>query len=261
MLPILLDVRIFKIYTFGVFLVLALYWGLFWFWKNIKRTSYKEENMFDAVFIALLGGLFLSRLTYVVLHFEDFGFSFLRFILINGYPGLSLIGGLVGGVISILLVSRFLKFSPSEVLAYLVPPAFLALAIGKLGAFFGGTVVGTETEFFLKAEYVGYEGMRHLTAVYEALLLFVGFLLSQKALMSYRRSKLRVSTVISIFVIIVSLSMIVLDFIKVDPLYLGSLRFNVVIPSITAGIFIIFELITYRSLLIPKKKNDKSSPN
>jgi prolipoprotein diacylglyceryltransferase len=65
MLPILLDLKIFKIYTFGVFLVLAFFWGSFLIWKLIRLTSMKEEEVFDGLFWGLFGGLFLSRLFYV----------------------------------------------------------------------------------------------------------------------------------------------------------------------------------------------------
>ena len=90
MLPVLLDLKFIKIYVFGVFLVLAFFWGSFILWKNIRLTSQKEDEIFDALFFSLSGGLFFSRLFYVILNFDKFGFDFLKFILINGYPGLSL---------------------------------------------------------------------------------------------------------------------------------------------------------------------------
>ena len=96
MLPVLLDLKFIKIYTFGVFLVLAFFWGSFVLWKNIRLTAQKEDEIFDGLFISFAGGLFMSRLVYVILNFDKFGSSILKFILINGYPGLSLYGALIG---------------------------------------------------------------------------------------------------------------------------------------------------------------------
>jgi prolipoprotein diacylglyceryltransferase len=99
MLPVLLDLKFVKIYTFGVFLMLSFFWSAFLLWRNIRLSSHKEEEIFDGVFMAIAGGIFFARLVYVILHFDKFGFNIARFILINGYPGASLYGAVIGGVI------------------------------------------------------------------------------------------------------------------------------------------------------------------
>ena len=120
MLPILLDLKFIKIYTFGVFLVLAFFWGSYLLWRLVRLTSFKEEDVFDGLFWSLAGGLFFGRLTYVILNFKEFGFSPLKFILINGYPGLSLYGALFGGflVISLHFLSKKIKLR--EVVDYYI---------------------------------------------------------------------------------------------------------------------------------------------
>ena len=83
MLPVLLDLGFIKIYTFGVFLVLAFFWGCFLLWKNFLLTSQREEDIFDGLFFSIAGGLFVSRLVHVALNFKSFGFDALKFILLN----------------------------------------------------------------------------------------------------------------------------------------------------------------------------------
>ena len=136
MIPILFTVGGLKIYTFGVFLVLAFFWGLFLFWKNIRLTVYKEEEKFDSIFLSLAGSLLIGRLVYVILNFKDFGFNLLKFILINGYPGLSLYGVLIGGFLTLFLYFLIKKISFRETIDYYISPIFLALGLGKLGSFF-----------------------------------------------------------------------------------------------------------------------------
>jgi phosphatidylglycerol:prolipoprotein diacylglycerol transferase len=190
MLPVLLDLHFVKIYTFGVFLVLAFFWSTFILWKNIRLTSYKEEDIFDGIFIALFGGLFLGRLIYVTLHFNKFGFDFLKFILINGYPGITLYGVLLGSIVTFILFCQIKRIKFSEVVDYIVPSLFLAVGIGKLGSFFAGTEVGTKTKFFLALKYVNFDGFRHLTPLYEAVIFFIAGFISYKFLFAIRREKL-----------------------------------------------------------------------
>jgi prolipoprotein diacylglyceryltransferase len=66
MLPVLLDLTVIKIYTFGVFLLFAFFWGSYFLWKNISLTSYKEEDIFDGLFIAFRRRDVYGRLFYVL---------------------------------------------------------------------------------------------------------------------------------------------------------------------------------------------------
>lgn len=250
MLPVLLDAPILKMYTFGVFLLLAFFWSLFWFWRNIKRTSFKEDEMFDGLFISLFGALFVARLVHVLVHFQDFGPSILKFILINGYPGLSLPGALLGGFLTLRIFTKYMRLPFMEVVAYAVPPLFLALGIGKLGAFFAGTSIGSLTSFPLHVAYMGYTGLRHIVGVYEAIILFIGFYVSQKMLLNYRRDKIDVGSLFSFFIGVVALAYIVLDFLKADAVYLFSVRFNVAVATLFLITVLGWEGIKYRKNVV-----------
>ena len=61
---------------------------------------------------------------------------------------------------------------------YLVTPLFIALAFGKIGAFFSGVEIGTKTNFILKIKYVGFDGTRHLVGLYEGLMLVIGLFIA-----------------------------------------------------------------------------------
>lgn len=169
--------------------MLAFFWGAFLLWRNIRLTSFKEEVIFDGLFWGLFGGLFFSRLVYFIFNFQDFGFNLLKFILINGYPGLSLWGFVLGFLIVIYLYFSFQKIRFFEVVDYFVPSFFLSLFFGKLGSFFSGQEVGIKTQFFLKVRYFGFDGFRHLVSLYEALFYFLGFYLSTLILFEIRKER------------------------------------------------------------------------
>ncbi|MCS6956675.1 MAG: prolipoprotein diacylglyceryl transferase [Patescibacteria group bacterium] len=232
MLPILFTIGPIKIYTFGVFLVLGFFWSLFILWKNIRLTSYKEEEVFDGVFLSIFFGLFFSRLFYVILNFNKFGFDFLKFILINGYPGLSLYGFLFGFFVYLWLFLRLRKIKFLEMVDYLIPSFFIILIFGKLGAFFSGSEVGIRTSFFLKTKYLGFEEYRHLTAFYESIFFIIGALVSQKILFEIRKEKFSKGFLFYFFIWHFSLVCFLFDKIKDNKLYFFGFSFDYLISLI-----------------------------
>jgi len=250
MLPVLLNLGFIKIYTFGVFLVLAFFWGSFLLWRLIRLTSFKEEEIFDGLFWSLAGGLFFGRLVYVILNFKEFGFSLLKFILINGYPGLSLYGAILGGALTISLYFLSKKIKFREAIDYYVPALFLALAFGKLGSFFSGTEVGTKTKFLLAVKYVGFDGLRHMPAFYEALAFFLAAFLAYRLIFIIRREKLSTGFNGFFFIWYFSLVYLVFDKLKFAHLYLGKRSFNELVSAILFLTATIYSLYYFRTVII-----------
>lgn len=255
MIPVLIHFGILKIYTLGVFLVLGFLAGAFVLWKNIKLTSYKEEEIFDSLFIGILGALLGGRLLYVILNFEKFGFDILRFILINGYPGLSMFGALLGGFLALFIYTRPKKISILDLSEYFVSPLFLALTIGKIGSFLSGADIGTKTSFLLSVKYSGVEGMRHITALYEAALFFIGFLITYRILFTVRRDRAHAGTSLMLFILYYGLVELILDNLKQNHLYLAGLSFNSVAGAVFFIVGTIFLLTTYRGNIVLITKN------
>lgn len=256
MLPVLIELPFLKIYTFGVFLVLAFFWSAFLLWKNFLLTSYKEEEMFDGLFLSMAGGFFISRLVYVVFHFDSFGFDLLKFILINGYPGLSLYGFVGGFIVSFYVFTRSRKFRFSEIIDYFVPSSLLALGIGKLGSFFAGTEVGTRTDFFLKIKYVGFENMRHLTGVYECILFLLGALISYQLLFTIRRGSLQKGFNAFFFLWYLGFSYSLFDVIKEKKdLIISSISFNALVSYVLLLTFTVYFIYYFRSFIQKGAKN------
>jgi len=250
MLPILFSLGPIKIYTFGVFLVLAFFWGSFLLWKLIRLTAFKEEEVFDGLFFALGFSLFFSRLFYVVLNFSEFGFSFLKFILINGYPGLSLYGALFGGFLGIFIFTLFKKLRFLILIDYFIPPLFLALAFGKLGSFFSGEEIGTKTKFFLAVKYLGYDGFRHLTSFYESLIFFLGCYLAYKTLFLIRKEKLFSGFLFYFFFFFFSFVYFLFDKIKENHLYFFGLSFNSLVAKVILLTTTVYFLYYFRKQIV-----------
>ena len=170
-------------------MVLAFLWGSFLLWRHVSLTSYKEESVFDGIFISLFGGLFVGRILFVLFNFDEFGFNPLKFVLVNGYPGMSAIGLIGGFFMTLYLFCAWNKYSFFKLVDYVIAPFFLALAIVKLGSFFSGSEIGTQTKFFISLKYPSLDGARHLTPLYESILFFVGAYLAHQIMKRVRREK------------------------------------------------------------------------
>ncbi|MBI4226044.1 prolipoprotein diacylglyceryl transferase [Candidatus Roizmanbacteria bacterium] len=256
MLPVLLDLKFIKIYTFGVFLVLAFFWGSFILWKNIRLTPQKEDEIFDGLFFSLIGSLFFARFFYVILNFNKFGFNILKFILINGFPGLSLYGSLFGGILSLYIFFLVKKIDFVEVVDYFITPLFIVLAFGKLGSFFSGSEVGVKTNFFLSIKYVGYDGLRHLTPLYEAIFFCLGAYISYRLLFEVRKQKITRGFVFYFFCWYFALTYFLFDKIKTNSLYLipiksgqTSLSFNFMLSVLILLTFSFYFLYYFRNFI------------
>lgn len=227
MLPILFTIGPIKIYTFGVFLVLALFWGSYLLWKLIRLTPFKEEDIFDSLFWVLAGGLFLGRLIYILFNLKDFGFNLLKFILINGYPGISLYGATVGGLLALYLFCRNKKIKFSELIDYYIAPFMLALTLGKLGSFFSESEIGYESFFFA-----------------------IGVVITYKILFQIRKGKLTHGFNLHFFLWYFGLVYLTFDKMKVNQLYFLSYSFNRVVSTTLFLTFSFYFLYYFRSTLI-----------
>jgi len=252
MLPILLEIGPLKIYTFGVFLTLAFFWGSFLLWKVVRLSSYKEDDIFDGLFFSLFSGLFFGRLTYVMLHRSEFGLNIAKIVLINGFPGLSLIGCLFGGFLGLLIFLSIKKIKFLEIIDYFISPLFLSIAIGKLGSFFSGSEVGTRTKIFLSVKYANMEGLRHLTPLYESILFFFGAFIAYKLLFLIRKNKYPKNFSLLFYIWFFSFVESILDALKQHHLSIYSLSLNYVVSIILLLTFSFYFVYYFRSLIIKK---------
>jgi len=246
MLPVLLDLGFFKLYTFGIFLVLAFFWGAFFLWKNITLTSYKEDEIFDAVFFGLLGGILVGRIQFVALHFSDFGYDLLKFLLINGYPGIGFLGFLAGFFLFLLIFTGWKKINFMRAIDYFVAPFLLSIAIAKLGAFFAGSEIGTQTKFLLALTYRNLDGARHLTALYETLAFFAASFFAYKIVRSIRRGQLYEGFNFVYFIWCVGLVTVAFDNLKAFRVMVKSVSFDLVVSSLLVLTVSVYFLYYFR---------------
>ncbi len=184
--PILLSLGPVTIYSFSVFLVLSWFLFSFLFWRNLRSGGTEEDRIFDLTFYATIVAFIFARAGFVLTHWELFSDTWLKIIALWVTPGLSLYGGVLGGVATLVYMSRTTKVRLGLVLDALAHALPWALIIGLIGAFLEGTLVGKISEVPWALRIDGLPGRRHPVALYEIialiLLLPLQFVWAKKAL-------------------------------------------------------------------------------
>lgn len=244
MLPIFAQLGSLYIYSYGVFLLLGFFWASFFVWKHIRISKFEEEMSFDIVFISFGGALIVGRILYGLLHFDEFGFNILKYILVNGYPGISPFGMMIGGVGIMYFMCRHNKLKFVEFSDYIVPSLFIFTLSAEVGAFIAGVEPGILNKWF-----------RHPVALYKAALLGIGAYVSIGMFYNVRKEKVEKGALLFLFVGLYSFTYIAFHSLLDKRALLTESTtdyFAFVILLLTSGAYFVYY---FRVLLISSIKN------
>ena len=91
------------------------------------------EDIFNSAFVCSLTALFFARTFYVLFNPHPVFFNPLGFLLFPYFPGLSLTGGVLGGILSILLYSKMKNFPSQRVFDFFTISFIFVLPFGLIG--------------------------------------------------------------------------------------------------------------------------------
>jgi prolipoprotein diacylglyceryltransferase len=146
MLPILLKLGPITIYSYGLFLAMGLFAGLYWFWKMGRDEHWDETWIFDTYFLAVLGYLVGGRVGYVFLNPELF--SLTKSLSLLSHPGLDTLSGIVVSLVVVLFLSRRAEIDPWKVVDTWVVVSAVVMVIGSIGAVLNGSMPGIISDAF-----------------------------------------------------------------------------------------------------------------
>jgi prolipoprotein diacylglyceryltransferase len=113
----------------------------------LVKKNISLQLLFDSAFVTGIFALFTARLFYVILNPDPVFLNPLAFLIFPYFPGLSLLGGIIGGIIALFLYARAKKFPIARVFDFYTDAFSFVLPIGLLGYFLlsgdfslGGTV-------------------------------------------------------------------------------------------------------------------------
>lgn len=152
MLPTLVAIGPLKIYSYGFFMFLGLFLGLFWWWRMGRDEHFDEVELFDSAFVAILVYFVVGRVVYVGTHWSDS--SLLQVLAILTRPGLVPWVGIIGVFLTLAVISRVRKWDLWRVYDILVVALSVVLTFTSIGGLLNGSNPGKEMSF-LSVSYVG----------------------------------------------------------------------------------------------------------
>ncbi|UYG98068.1 prolipoprotein diacylglyceryl transferase [Cytobacillus firmus] len=131
----------FTIHLFGVMIGIGVLVGLLLFIKEAKSRKINHKLLLDGVIYSLLGGIIGARIVYVVIYNPSYYIVNPIEILFIQNGGLSIHGGIAGGLLVGFLFLKKHKLPIWETLDVVAPSLILAQGISRIGCdVFGGPI-------------------------------------------------------------------------------------------------------------------------
>jgi phosphatidylglycerol:prolipoprotein diacylglycerol transferase len=145
MFPVLVDLGPLRLGTHDVFTVLGLLAGFALYYRALRREAILEPRIVLISVAAVLGGVIGARLITSWEVADEVTAAGLPVTYVLTHGPRSIIGGLAGGYVAIVLSKRALGYtlSTGDQYAAAIP---LALAIGRVGCFLSELPLGTPTD-------------------------------------------------------------------------------------------------------------------
>ena len=143
----------FAISPHGVFIAIGFMTGAWLLGRIAPRWGVAEDDVQGVIFWSLIGSILGARVFYVIAHFSDFE-SFIDMLQI-WEGGISLLGGIAGGVI--VNAPRVLRagYRFFQVADPVAPSLALGIAVGRLGDLIIADHLGKPTSWLLAWRYKG----------------------------------------------------------------------------------------------------------
>ncbi|MBD8067781.1 prolipoprotein diacylglyceryl transferase [Bacillus sp. PS06] len=239
----LVSIGPFTIYFFGVMIAIGVLVAILLFMKLAKQKGLDHKVLFDGVFYSLIGGIIGARIIYVLIYNPSYYISNPINILSIHEGGLSIHGGLVGGLLVGYFFLRHHKIPIWKTLDAVAPALILAQGISRIGCdVFGGPISNAlPWGIEVNGEYL------HPAQAYEFLLdyLLFGYLFLRLKRPAYT-GQIFIHYLIGFLII-----RAIVEFSRLNPMVFGPFS----VSHIMSLIGIIFAII----LMIVRKK-DKSTP-
>lgn len=237
------------IYWYSVTMLLAVLTGLFVSTREAKRQN-KKEYIDNLLFYLIIFGIVGARIYYVIFEFDNYKYDLLSIFKV-WEGGLAIYGAVLAGLLVIIYYAKKNKKSIIATTDILVPGLIIGQSIGRWGNFFNQEAHGTEVtlEFLQKLHLPSFiiNGMHingtyyHPTFLYESLWCLLGFII---ILIIRKITKRKKGIVTSAYFIWYGIGRFLIEGLRTDSLYIGSIRVSQLVSLVlimTGIIMIIME--------------------
>lgn len=183
--PYLIDLGLFQISWYSLFILLGLFaGGTLLLWES-RKFNINEEFLSNLIFWTAIFGIIGARLYFVTFNWDYYGSNMSEIVKI-WKGGLAIHGAILFGFIFMLFYTFRYKVKFIRILDIAVPGLIIGQAIGRWGNFFNQEAYGSEvSKSFLEGLHIPdfiINGMNingtyyHPTFLYESLWCLIGFI-------------------------------------------------------------------------------------
>lgn len=223
MYPVLITIFGYEVKSHGVLAALGILLGVWLAVWIARRQRRYEETILDFVFVAVLAGVIGARLWEVAFTWEYYRDRPWEALYI-WQGGLSIQGGIVGGVLAGMWYTRKHRISFWDLADTMAPGLLLGQGIGRVGCFLDGDTWSAPTRSIFGVRYrvgtlawLNSGGQPMWPAeMFEGILdvVIMGFLLGLTA----RQEKRRPGTIFLLYAVLYSVERFLLEFLRRDSL-------------------------------------------
>ncbi len=252
----------FSVYWYGIIIVCGILFAFWYAYFRSKNENVLLDDLLDVGIWTVILGVIGARLYYVLTSLDQFvpePFDFWEFMknVINlRSGGLAIYGGVIGGVIGILIVTKIKKINTLKLTDMIAPGVMVAQAIGRWGNFFnaeahGGIVEEGSPLYFLRmglrpagssADFQYY----HPAFLYESVWNLVGFFIINAF---YKKKKFN-GQISCMYLAWYGFGRMFIEGLRTDSLYVGTVRISQAVGLIC---FVIFGALLVWGLIYSKK--------
>jgi prolipoprotein diacylglyceryltransferase len=242
MFPVIFAIGPVVLYTYSLFMFAAGFLGLFVMWKRGNELHFEPKELFDVIFTVAWWTFVFARLGYVLVRFADFGLNVVEWVNIFGRPGWYFPAGLFGGWLSMLSITKKMKWDLFQLTDLVAVGMVLMQGILAVGAFMAGVGYGAPTTWLVGVQFAGVYDKRFPVQLWEAAVYLGGFAYLWWAEGVYRtfswykgnKSQAATGFLTGMYLIIWGVGSFVSTIFKTPEMTLGFVRFDLVVPLVLA---------------------------
>lgn len=142
-----------EISSYSFFVLLAIIIGIVWFMITVSiKEKVRGDKAYIIVLSALLFGAIGSKILVIIENINVL-LKDISKISVFLFTGKSIVGGLIGGYIGVLLSKKLLKTKNLRVGNKIAPAVALGMAIGRIGCFLTGCCYGIKTNLPIGVDF------------------------------------------------------------------------------------------------------------
>lgn len=167
--PSIVQIGDFEIRWYALMYIISFALGylLIVYFAKKRKLDLDKKDVGDLLLYIVLGVLVGARLGHVIPHFRYYLNKPIEIFMIHK-GGLAFYGGFIMVILISLIFCKKRKINFYDLADIVVIPAAIGLALGRIGNFINGELVGRPTDVSWGVNFRGHEGFRHPSQLYES---------------------------------------------------------------------------------------------